>query len=208
MPSIYHHSLQELSVVVAPDVLLHSHSVALVGHLYEDLITQPDQFPYCCISLNFREFCVRVIHNVVSLELRTISIESVGDEHRNVIHPSIAWSGGEKDPPVSSSDSQEFGNPLTTTDNSLLVEDEERPTNGGILSNVIPRIDRENTRDSRPRNSSHGSLGKLPLPIARVSLLGCRDDVDILWCFFLHIVGNGCQGFPRPDTAPQDLAVR
>jgi hypothetical protein len=96
------------------------------------------------VSIHLRELGERVVDNVFSLELGTILIEAVGDEHGNIVHPCVTRRSGQKDPAVLFRKTQELLRPLSRSDESLFVEDEEGVFDVGVLSDVLPGINSEN----------------------------------------------------------------
>ena len=62
-----------------------------VRHVHQYLITQPLELLNAYVSINLRELGVRCVHDMLTLELCSISIVAVGNEYRDVVHPRIPW---------------------------------------------------------------------------------------------------------------------
>ena len=179
IPSFFQHLPHQILVILHGDFLDHPSRMPLVRHLDQDLIPQSDESRYVEVTVNLGEFGEWTIDNVLSFEVSTISVEPVRHKHWDIIHPVIARSGAEKNPTVVSGENQEFGNPLTRTNKSLFIKDEEGSTDMLISTDVVPAIDGEYATNSSLTRSANPGLRKLSFPVQRISLLGRGNDVDI-----------------------------
>ena len=80
---------------------------------------------------------------MVSIELRPVLEETVGDEYWYVIHPRVSRCSGQKDPLVALRYFYETFHPSSVTDHTLFVEYKKRILHVGVLSDVVPAIDHD-----------------------------------------------------------------
>lgn len=153
-------------------------------------------------------------------ERRAILVETVGKKHRDVVKPCVTRSGTKQDPLVLLGDVDEAFDPCSVSDDSLFVEDEEGVLNIVVPPEIVPRIHSQFYTGWRSLSQSADSeLDCLPLPVVGVSLLGCRDDVDVHGgahgtevaihtpTDLAHEVGHGCDGLTHASASSQDITV-
>lgn len=85
--------------------------LANVRHLDEDLLPKFNQPASTDVPVDLGKLGIGVVDDVLSLEFRTVVVESVGDEDWNVVHPRVSGGGAEEDPMVSPGDSNESFDP-------------------------------------------------------------------------------------------------
>jgi len=115
-----------------------------------------------------------------SRELRTVPVESIPDEYRYIIHPCIPRGSRKKNPVVTLGNLLEGSNPLSRSNQPLLVKHEKCILYVLVLFDVVPAIDGKDTVDSSVLLLSQEDVRSLPLPIFRVTFLCGRDDINIL----------------------------
>ena len=71
-----------------------TNGLSLEVHRNENAVPQANQTTHVDIAINLREFGSPIVDDMVIYEFRLIAIEAVGDEHRNIILPSVARSSG------------------------------------------------------------------------------------------------------------------
>src|SRR4051812_11724709 len=121
---------------------------------------------------HLRVACVSCVDNMLLLELRPVTVETVGDEDGNVVQPVIARGSAEQDPAVMTSDLQEGPYPFARPNQALLVEDEEATLDVRILIDVVPAVDRQDTGDRPGHLLTHAVGSELAIPVEAVPLLG------------------------------------
>jgi hypothetical protein len=92
MPSLLLHSLVLLTIKFYINVDGGSYGSFPIGHLDENLISESNETTHVSVTVDFWEFGVGVVDDMFSLELGSVFIETVGDEHWYVVEPSISWS--------------------------------------------------------------------------------------------------------------------
>lgn len=115
--------------------------VLLVRHIDENLVTPSDKFSYLSVTLDLVVTPSPARNDVIFLELRKVLDESVSAEDRYVVKPVVTWRSAEHDPLVSRGNLVERLDPSTGSNQSLLVEDEERILYLLILLDVFPGVD-------------------------------------------------------------------
>ena len=144
---------------------------------------------------------------MLPFELCAILIETIRNEHRNVVEPRVPRRGTEKYPLVLPRNLDERINPCSTTDKSLFVEDEERVLDFLVLLDVVPRVNRKNAGNCCILSLPYAELRKLALPVERVPLLRRCDDIDVFWRFVLDVVGRGDNRLTCANATPEDSSV-
>ena len=82
-----------------------------IRHLHQDLIPLVDESRNIQESLNLGELGKGIVDYMLSLELRTILIETICHKDRHIVHPGISWSRAKEYPMVSPSDLEERFDP-------------------------------------------------------------------------------------------------
>nr|AIE38383.1 hypothetical protein [Siphovirus contig89]AIE38426.1 hypothetical protein [Siphovirus contig89]AIE38469.1 hypothetical protein [Siphovirus contig89]AIE38512.1 hypothetical protein [Siphovirus contig89]AIE38555.1 hypothetical protein [Siphovirus contig89] len=138
-------------------------------HVYEDLLTKPQQLPLPKISLKTRITSPVVELAVLPLELGAVLEEAVGDKYRAVVHPVITRRARQHDPLVLTSHLDKCLGPFAATDGSLFIEYDEGVTDVAVVTDVVPRIDRRVVRQPIHRD--------IPLPIEIIPLASSGDYI-------------------------------
>src|SRR4051812_48350306 len=141
MPAVLDDSLHELFVEV--DVLGERmpHRQLRVRHVDQYLLFQLVQTVGSQISVYLGKLREWLVDDMLSLELRSVLVEAIGDEDWNIIHPGVARSSAQEDPVVVRSDLQKCLHPVAASYQPLLVEDEECILYVLVLVNVVPAVD-------------------------------------------------------------------
>ena len=85
-------------VILHEDILMVRYSSPLKSHVYKHPFTQTYQSLGIQIPVDFRILRESRVNYMFIFELRTIFIESVSDEHRNIICPAVTGSGTKQNP--------------------------------------------------------------------------------------------------------------
>lgn len=136
-------------------------------------------------SVDFRILRETTVYNMLIIELRTISEETICDEHRNIIGPAVPRRSAQKNPLIFLCDFQERLNPFTAANYSLFIENKEGILYTNVLFDIIPRIDRHSMLvNIKLWIGTHVEMSQLFGPLSRIPFPGSRDDIKIRW--FCH----------------------
>ena len=159
------------------------------------------------ISHNFMALGIRSVYDVLLHELCSISIESIRNENWYIVKPRVPWGGTKKYPIIRSRDPEKGLDPGSTSDESLLIEDEEAVLDSFILVDIIPTIDGEHSSDSTIFMSANCIHCRLSVPVQAIPLLGCGDHEYVLGSLMLYIVSNRYSPLTCSDPSPQDVSL-
>lgn len=181
--------------------------MSLVWHVHKDLVSplyEPSDLP---IAMDLIVASSPSLNDVSVLESCKILDESVSAEDGHVIEPSVAWSCRKHDPVIVLGNLIECLNPGTSSDKSLLVEDEEGIFTLLVLVDVVPGVNLYGCSHGGFRVSCHPNLHEDVLPIELIALLGCGDDNNIPGCFVLKVVANCSMTLADAHTPTEDATV-
>ena len=184
-----------------------SGGVSLVWHVHKELVSPADERSNVPITKELVVSTSPSIHAVIILELRKILDESVSAEHGHVIEPSVAWSCRKHDPVIVFGNLIECLNPGTSSDKSLLVEDEEGIFAFLVFVDVVPGVNLYDCSHGRLGISCHPNLHEDVLPVELIALLGCGDDDNIPRCLVLKVVANRSVALADAHTPTEDATV-
>src|SRR5690606_38738926 len=210
IPALLGDDLKGVQVVLNPHVVCDSGGVTFERHVNENLISEPLELPLPMEPFDLGELGKAVELDVVLDELRTILVETVGNEDRNIVHPSVAWSGTQEYPGVlllRLGHVDERFRPGTRTYQALLVHDQKCTTDALILGNVVVRVHLK-AACKRPCDVPDTETDELLLPIQGVAFLCRSENVDVLRRFLLDVVRGCCQRLAGTHIPPQDLTAR
>ncbi len=111
--------------------------VTLVRHLDQDGITQSLELAHVQVSLEAREFTVVAVDAVLSLELGTVLVETVGQEERNIILRDVTGCSAQHDPLVLQGHFDKRLRPSSRPNDTLLVKYDERVLDVIVLGHVV-----------------------------------------------------------------------
>jgi hypothetical protein len=184
-----------------------SGGVSLVRHVHKELVSPADEPPNIPVTKELVVSTSPPIHAVIILELRKIFDESIGPKDGHVIKPSVPRSCRKHDPVIVLGNLIECLNPGTSSDKSLLVEDEESIFALLVLVDVVPGVNLYDCSHGRVWVSCHPNLHEDVLPIELIALLSRGDDNDVPWCFVLKVVANRGMAFADAHTPTEDATV-
>jgi len=184
-----------------------SGGVSLVWHVHKELVSPADKTPNVSVTKKLVVSTSPTIHAMIVLEFRNVLDEAVGSKDGNVIEPIVAWSCRKHDPVIVFGNLIECLNPGTSSDKSLLVEDEEGIFTLLVLVDIVPGVNFYNGSHGRVGMPRHSNLHEDVLPIELIALLGCGDDNNVPWCFILKVVANCCMAFADAHTPTEDATV-
>src|SRR5436190_158954 len=136
-----------------------------------------DEFVDAGIAEDLGEPSEGGVYHVLTYELSTVLVESVSNEHRDIIHPCVPRGSTKKYPVVVLSDLLESANPGSRTNKPLLIKYEEGTFYVLVLLDVVPAVNGKQTVESSVLRLSNTNTGGLSFPIFRVALLCGRDHI-------------------------------
>jgi hypothetical protein len=93
MPSFLQHPFELLFVVVGVHDVDDPVGPPLQRHVHQQAVPVPHQHTDLEVTLYLRELRVRGVDDMASLKLCAVLIETISEEHRNVIEPRVARRG-------------------------------------------------------------------------------------------------------------------
>lgn len=87
MPSVFQHLLQEFFVMFHLDRDVVTSGGTKIWHVDQQHGTKPLETIGLQISLDLRELGIRIIQDVLTLELGLVLVEAIGNEDRNIVEP-------------------------------------------------------------------------------------------------------------------------
>src|SRR5678810_1321127 len=106
---------------------------------------------------------------MLALKFRTVLVEAVSNEHGNVIKPVISWGSTEQNPVIRLGNCNEALCPVSRSNQSLFVEDEECIFYLFVFRDVVPRINRKNSCQRCSGNFSNSVANEFRIPVQVVS---------------------------------------
>ena len=90
IPPILTCGFVSLQIVLAENILVVTNRLAVKVHVYEDPITESYESTRVNVTVDLGVFGESCVNDMLSTELGSISIESVGEEYRDVVTPRIS----------------------------------------------------------------------------------------------------------------------
>ena len=156
------------------------HCGPLEVHVNQNPFPQPYQSLCVQISVDFRILRETAVYNMLIIELRAISEETICDEHRNIIGPAVPRRSAQKNPLIFLCDFQERLNPFTAANYSLFIKYNKCILHTYVLFDVIPGIHRYTVLvNIKLWIGTHVEMSQLFVPLTRIPFPGSRDDIKI-----------------------------
>src|SRR5689334_8181180 len=126
MPSLFHRPFKGILVIIAPNIDAMTFRVSLERHSHEHLVPPAHEYTDVLVPEDLGVLDPWGPDDVLVDEVCLELVPAVSDEHRDVVHPRVAWRATEQNPLVMLGDLDKRLRPGPISNDSLLVEDEER----------------------------------------------------------------------------------
>ena len=177
-------------VVIHKYILMVRYRRPLEAHVNQNPFPQPYQALGVKIPVDLRVLRAELaVYHMLVVEVRSVSIEPIGDEHRDIIRPAVPGGGAEQNPLVILRNFVERFHPCAFSNDSLLVKYKERILYANILSNIVPGIHHDLVLvNIMLWICRHIEMGQFFVPLSRIPFPGSRDDVKIRGLYHAYII--------------------